>query len=112
MRDTISVFKEICFLTTMRVEKKQSNILTGNKTIGDFKICFAFERTAYEALLVDSGTRQRCFEHCGSFCFLLFCFFFFFLVGLRASCLQSSVLYHLSYISSPFCSGYFRDGVS
>jgi hypothetical protein len=46
------------------------------------------------------------------FIFLLL-FFFFLGLGfeLRASCLQSDTLYHLSNTSSPFCSGYLGDGI-
>jgi hypothetical protein len=41
--------------------------------------------------------------------------FFIFCEGLNAGlakCLAKQVLYHLSHTSSPFCSGYFGDGVS
>jgi hypothetical protein len=44
----------------------------------------------------------------------VFAFFFFMrlVLELRASHLQSKALYHLSHISSSFCSDYFGDGVS
>jgi hypothetical protein len=38
-------------------------------------------------------------------------FFFFFLVGLGLT-LAKQVLYCLGHTSSPFCSGYFGDGIS
>jgi hypothetical protein len=48
--------------------------------------------------------------------FFLSSFFSFFLfcgtgVWIQGSLLTKQVLYHLSHFSSPFCSGYFGDGV-